>query len=445
MSAFLDWTLADVASATGGTVVGGASTTVVAVGTDSRNVEPGELFVAVRGDRYDGHDFVAAAISAGAAAAMLEVGRSPATPRVEVDDTLVALRDLAVRRRGQIAAPVVAVTGSTGKTSTKDLLAGALPAAWASPRSFNNEVGVPLTVLGTPLDAGHVVVEVGSRGAGNITWLMPAVRPDVAVITNLGVVHLETFGTPEALADAKWELVEGLGGDGVAVLPHDEPRLRRSHNGSTLTFGMGPGPDVAVEDLRLDPWGAPSFVLATPQGRLPVTLRLTGAHQARNAAAAAAAALACGVDPARIVRGLGEAVAAPWRMEIHRGAVTVVNDAYNANPDSMAAALDTVAGLAGRHVAVLGRMAELGDVEAAEHRRIGAMAAQAGYAAVIVVGDDPGFADGAGRIARSVPDQASALRVLAGFLREGDVVLVKASRAVGLEGLACELVKEHGS
>lgn len=445
MSAVLDWTLADVASATGGTLVGVASTPVVAVGTDSRNVAPGELFVAVRGVRFDGHDFAAAAMAAGAAAALVEVGGAAVSPRVEVDDTSVALRDLAVRRRAQLAAPVVAVTGSTGKTSTKDLLASALPAAWASPRSYNNEVGVPLTVLGTPPDARHVVVEVGSRGTGDITWLMPAVRPDVAVITNLGVVHLETFGTHEALADAKWELVEGLGHDGVAVLPHDEPRLRRSHKGSTLTFGMGPGADVAIEDLRLDPWGAPSFVLATPQGRLTVALRLTGAHQARNAAAAAAAALACGVDPEWIARGLGEAVGAPWRMEIHRGAVTVVNDAYNANPDSVAAALDTVAGLAGRHVAVLGRMAELGDAEVAEHRRIGAMAAQAGYAAVIVVGDDPGFAEGAGRIARSVPDQASALQVLAGFLRDGDVVLVKASRAVGLEGLAGELVREHGS
>jgi len=439
----LRWTLAAVAEATRGRVVGDPSVEVMSVGTDSRRIVAGELFVAIRGESFDGHGFAVNAVESGAAAAVVEPGGgSEVTPRVEVADTSTALRDLAAKRRGELTMPVVAVTGSSGKTSTKDLLAAALPGARASLRSFNNEVGVPLTVLSTPDDAPYLVVEVGSRGKGHIAWLIPAIRPDVAIITNLGVVHLETFGTEAAVADAKFELVEGLNHRGTAVLPDNEPRLRRPHPGRTVTFGWSQAADVRVSGVRLDDAARPTFSLVTGDATVELTLPLAGAHQALNAAAAVAAARAVGVDLETAASGLAGAKGSPWRMEIHRGAVTVVNDAYNANPDSVEAALRTVAELPGRHVAVLGHMAELGAVEEAEHVRIGRLADELGFAAVVVVGDDPGIARGAGRIARGVPDTMTAARVVRAFLREGDVVLVKASRSVGLEGLALELVEE---
>jgi UDP-N-acetylmuramoyl-tripeptide--D-alanyl-D-alanine ligase len=402
--------------------------------------------VAVAGESFDGHKFAGDALDSGAVAVVVDAASgTDVAPRIVVADTLAALRDLAAKRRAELTAPVVAITGSSGKTSTKDLLAAALPGAWASPRSFNNEVGVPLTVLQTPDDCRYLVVEVGSRGVGHIDWLMPAVRPDVAVITNLGVVHLETFGTEARLADAKWELAAGLAPGGTAVLPAGEPRLARPHDGPTVTFGEEPTADVRFADLILDDAGRPSFTLHTPQGTQSIHLEMAGRHQAANAAAAAAAGLALGLDLDTLADGLARAAGSPWRMEVHHGRLTIVNDAYNANPDSVEAALRTVAELPGRHVAVLGRMAELGPVEADEHVRIGRLAADLGYAAVVIVGDDPGLATGSGRLARPVPDVDTAHGVLRDYLRDGDVVLVKASRAVGLEALALGLIEEYAT
>ncbi len=445
----LGWSLQQVADATGGTVHAAdpAAPLVASVGTDSRASGPGELFVAIAGESFDGHDFAAAAIAAGAVAAVVrrDAGWPAAMPRIEVDDTAEALRDLAARHRRAMAIPVVAVTGSTGKTSTKDLLAAALPGAHASPRSYNNEVGVPLTVLGTPDTARHLVLEVGSRGRGHIAWLGPAVAPDVAVVTNLGVVHLETFGTTDDLADAKFELVELLGPAGTAVLPAAEPRLHRPPRGATDTGGTGPDADVAVSRLDLDAGARPSFHLDTPVGSVDVTLPVPGAHQALNAAAATAAGVVLGVPLADLAAGLERVQPSPWRMEIHQGRFTVVNDAYNANPDSVLAALEAVAAMPGRSIAVLGRMAELGPVEAEEHRRMGAEARRLGFATVVVVGDDPGIAAGAGDIALPAADPVSARRLVGERAGPGDVVLVKASRAVGLEKLAAALAEDAAS
>lgn len=387
----LAWTLADVAAATGGTLDGDPAAPVTTIGIDSREVQPGQVFVAVSGERFDGHDFVAEALESGAVGAIVSGSQRPGwTTTVRVSDTQAALRDLAAARRRELDIPVIAVTGSTGKTSTKDLLAAALDRSWASPRSFNNEFGVPLTVLATPDSSRYLVVEVGSRGLGHIAWLMPAVRPDVAIITNLGVVHLETFGTVEQLAAAKWELVEALGDGGIAVVPSDDSRLHRSHRGRTVTFGQSPRADVSVRDVVVDDAGRPRFTLVTRAGERPVRLAMAGRHQTLNAAAAVAAGLAVGADLDAMVAGLKTASGSPWRMEVHEGPITVVNDAYNANPDSVAAALRTVAELPGRHIAVLGRMAELGSVSEEEHLRIGALTERLGYAGLIVVGEDPG-------------------------------------------------------
>ncbi len=415
---------------------------ITGVTTDSRNVRQGDLFVAVSGENFDGNEFARSAIESGAAAAVTSDPGVVGIPRIVVADTLVTLRDLASLRRDELDVPVIAITGSTGKTSTKDLLAGALPGAWASPRSFNNEIGVPLTVLGTPENASYLVAEVGSRGRGHIEFLIPAVRPDVAVVTNLGVVHLETFGTTDGLADAKFELVEALRESGTAVLPTGEPRLRRPHKGETVLFGTETTSDVRVSDITVDDGGHAGFLLESPDGTARLKLRVAGAHQALNAAAAAAAGLAVGVDFQTVVGGITQATGSAWRMEIHCGRYTVVNDAYNANPDSMEAAMTTVAGMPGRHIAVLGTMAELGHLEAGEHARIGRLAADLGFIAVITVGDEPGIAAAAGPIGRNVPDKDTARRVVRGLADDGDVVLVKASRAIGLETLALQLAEE---
>jgi UDP-N-acetylmuramoyl-tripeptide--D-alanyl-D-alanine ligase len=415
---------------------------VSAVTTDSRSVQPGDLFVAVVGENFDGNQFIGAALEGGASAVVTSDSTADAIPRIVVADTQVALRDIAAIRRAELDVPVVAITGSTGKTSTKDLLAAALPKAWASPRSFNNEIGVPITILDTPDDARYLIAEVGSRGRGHISFLMPAVRPDVAVITNLGVVHLETFGTTDELADSKYELVEALDNHGTAVVPADDPRLHRSHRGATVTFGVGHEADIGVSAIALDDDGYPSFRITAHGETAAIRLQVAGAHQALNAAAAVGAGLAVGVDLATLAEGLEAAKGSQWRMEIHRGRFTVVNDAYNANPDSMEAAMRTVAAMPGRHVAILGTMAELGPLEKSEHQRIGRLADELGFAAVVTVGDEPGIAASAGSIGRNVADVAAAREVVSRFVRDGDVVLVKASRAVGLESLAIELAAE---
>ena len=439
----LDWTLATVAAATGGIIDGEPTMPVCTISTDSRNVVPGGVFVALRGANHDGHDHAADAVGVGAVAALVERGTHPnLVPRIDVEDTSVALRDLAAHRRGELDLPVVAVTGSTGKTSTKDLLAAAIPGAWASPRSYNNEVGVPLTVLSAQNDADALVIEVGSRGLGHIRWLMPAILPSVGVITNLGLVHLETFGSRDAIADGKWELIEGLSAGGTAVLPDDESRLLRPHPGPTVTFGTTRDASVRVTDLTTDDQGRPSFTLQTEGRAYSVTLRMSGSHNAVNAAAAFAASTAIGVDPEHAIEGMAAAVGSAWRMEIRTGRYTVVNDSYNANPTSMAAALRTVASMPGHCYAVLGEMAELGDMTVAEHQRLGRLATDLGIENVVTVGPDHGLAASAGGI--NIADAAEALDWVRGRVRDGDIVLVKASRSVGLEQLADQLAEEAG-
>jgi UDP-N-acetylmuramoyl-tripeptide--D-alanyl-D-alanine ligase len=436
----ISWDLDTVAAATGGRPSG--RSTVTSVTTDSRAVQLGALFVALRGDRWDGHDFIAEAVARGAEAVVAERDRLPGgVIGVEVADTLAALAALAAHHRSELSIPVVAITGSSGKTSTKDLVvAGLGPGAHGAPRSFNNEVGVPLTVLGTPANATALVVEVGSRGVGHIAALADAIRPDVAVITGVGNAHLELFGDLATIARAKWELVEALEDGGVAVLPVDDHRLAdRTAPGPVITFG--PGGDVSIGDVALDAAGRPSFRLEAAGETIAMEMATSGMHQARNAAAAMAACLAVGLSAAEIAPRIASATLSPWRMEVHEGPVTIVNDAYNANPDSMDAALRTVAAMPGRHLAVLGRMHELGEIERSAHLAAGATAAELGFEAVVVVGDDPGIAEGAGSIASPVATPTDAVAAVQDIARDGDVVLVKASRAEGLEAVAAALVE----
>lgn len=437
----MNWNLTLVAEVTGGRLVG-PDATITGFSTDSRITPAGALFVALRGEHFDGHQFVDAARAAGAAAVLVEAAAGVTSePRVEVVDARAALLDLAVAHRATLAVPVIAVTGSAGKTSTKDLAAAALgPAAWASPQSFNNEIGVPLTILATPPSAAAVVVEVGSRSRGDIRHLLPAVRPDVAIITNIGLAHYATFAG--SVVDAKWELAEGLEG-GTAVVPFDDTRLHRP-GPARVTFGTDPGADVAALDVRLDSGGRPAFRLRAGDEEVEVKLRVAGEHQALNAAAAAAAALAVGRSLPEVAAGLEATTGSAWRMEVHRGRFTVVNDAYNSNPEAAESALRSAAAMGSPLVAVLGKMEELGGVEAEAHRRVGSLAARLGFD-VIVVGEDPGLATGAGDRAHRVGSVEEARGLASKLAGDGGVVLVKASRAVGLERLALALAEEATS
>ncbi|HEX2047071.1 MAG TPA: UDP-N-acetylmuramoyl-tripeptide--D-alanyl-D-alanine ligase, partial [Acidimicrobiales bacterium] len=385
----------DVAAATGGRLLG-AEVEVAGAAIDSRLVQGGELFVAVRGER-DGHDFVGAAFEAGASATLVsvDVGREPA---ILVPDTASALTALASAARDRLPAKVVGITGSVGKTSTKDLLSAALARRWrvsASPKSFNNELGVPLTVLNAPDDTEALVVEMGARGKGHVAALCAVARPLVGVVTTVGISHAEFFGTVEDIVQAKGELVEALPADGTAVLNAEVPPVAGMATRTAarvLTFGLDEG-DVRAGGVTLDDDLRPSFRLRSPWGDADVRLAVRGQHQVANALAAAAAALACDTPLEDVATGLGQAQLSPWRMQLERApsGALVLNDAYNANPLSAEAALRALAELpGGRRTALLGIMAELGDVGPAEHARIGALAAELGIRLIAVAAPDYG-------------------------------------------------------
>jgi UDP-N-acetylmuramoyl-tripeptide--D-alanyl-D-alanine ligase len=454
-------TLAEVAELTGGELTGPAHDVVTgAVTLDSRTVAAGDLFVAVAGERVDGHAFLPAAAAAGAVAA-ITTRSDAALPCVVVDDPVAALGRLAAGVHARLVAgglQTLAITGSSGKTSTKDLLGQVLAAAGPTvspPGSYNNDIGLPLTVLSADERTRFLVLEMGSRGPGHIARLCRVARPRVGVVLNVGSAHLGEFGSPEGIAAAKGELVEALPEDGTAVLNADDPRvlaMSARTRARVLTTGRGADAAVRAVDVSLDDAARARFTLVAATEVHPVALQVVGEHQVANALSAAGAALAAGMAPAAVAAALSAAgPRSRWRMEVSRrdDGVTVVNDAYNANPESMRAALAALAGLSGtRRIAVLGAMGELGPDGAAEHERLGRDAAAAGVDLVVAVGPDAvGIADGAAAAGRRageesvhVLDRAAARELLSEVLRPGDVVLVKASRSYGLELLAADLL-----
>jgi UDP-N-acetylmuramoyl-tripeptide--D-alanyl-D-alanine ligase len=431
----------DVAAATGGRLVG-PDTTIDGASIDSRSVGPEQLFVPIVADR-DGHDFIGKAREAGVATYLTSRGAQDGVggTAIEVPDTALALADLGRAARGRLAGPVVGVTGSVGKTSTKDLLAAVLSTSYvtaANERSFNNELGLPLTLLGARDDTEAVVVEMGARGIGHIALLCDIAHPTVGIVTRVEGVHLELFGDIESVARAKGELIEALPNDGLAVLNNDHPLVvamadRTAAN--VLRYGFTPDADVYAEAITLDDELRGSFTLHTPWGRASVTLAARGEHQVSNALAAVAAAGGIGVSVDKIAEGLGQAAISGLRMELTRteGGVLILNDAYNANPTSMTAALDSLATLAAsRRIAVLGVMAELGASAPAEHLAITERARSLGVEVIAV--DAPDYGPDAQHVA-TVEQAAAALSDLA----SGDAVLVKGSRVAALERVAAAL------
>jgi UDP-N-acetylmuramoyl-tripeptide--D-alanyl-D-alanine ligase len=427
------------ADATGGTRVG---EDVVAEGAaiDSRAVARGEVFVPVVAER-DGHDFVADALARGAAAYL--TARSPVGgTAVVVADTATALLDLGRAARRRLPDRVVGVTGSVGKTSVKDLLAAALRSRLrtsASVGSFNNELGVPLTLLNADEGVEAVVVEMGARGPGHVALLCDVAAPTVAVVTRVAAAHTEVMGDLDRIAESKGELVEALPRTGTAVLNAADPRVAAMASRTKATVvRFGAGGDVVADGVELDDELRPSFRLRSPQGDVDVRLAVAGAHQVDNALAAAAAALACGVGPEDVAAGLARARLSPLRMALGRATsgLAVIDDSYNANPASMAAALRALAALpARRRFAFVGTMAELGERAAADHREVAALAAELGVQVVAVA--EPAYG------VEVVPDvEAATARATELELGEGDAVLVKASRVARLERLADALL--HG-
>lgn len=462
----IELTLAEVAEIVDGTLQHADPATLVSgsVEFDSRKVAPGGLFLAIPGERVDGHDFTRAAADAGAVASI--VSRDVDGPSIVVADGFAALADLAsavVRRLSQLT--VVGVTGSSGKTSTKDLLdqlLRRLGPTVAPPGSFNNELGHPYTVLRATPDTRYLVLETSARGIGHIRFLTEIAPPHIGVVLNVGSAHLGEFGSRDAIAAAKGELVEALPADGVAVLNADDALVAAMAERTAariVRVGESEAADVRATDLRLDELSRASFVLRTPAGSADVRLNLAGRHHVGNALAAAAVAIECGMAPADVAVALGAATpVSRWRMELAERAdgVLVINDAYNANPESMRAALDTLAAVAasrqrsgGRSFAVLGHMAELGATAPAEHEELGRLTARLGVDRLIAVGETARPIERAaalegswGGAASWVPDVDEAVALLRTELRPGDVVLVKASRAASLERVALAIADD---
>lgn len=441
--------LGEIAEVVGGTVVGDRTVTVTAPAVlDGRQAEPGGLFVAFAGEHVDGHDFAGQAGQAGAVAVL--GSRPTPLPTVVVGDAQAALQNLAahVVTRLRPGLSVVGITGSQGKTSTKDLTAAVLSstaAIIATAGNLNNALGVPITALRAETSTRFLVLEMGARHIGDIARLTSVAAPDLAVVLNVGKAHLGEFGSREAIAKAKGELLQGLAHGGTAVLGADDPRvvaMRSLTEGPVTTFGRAEDADVRVLDLTLDRLGRPSFTLRTAGASARVALPLVGAHQALNAAAAVAAALAAGVPIDAAAAALTTASLSGQRLELRALAngATLLDDSYNSSPGSVRSSLDALASVGGRrHIAVLGEILELGDQSEAEHRAAGEYAATRADIVIAVGENVRPLATGAGERAVAVVDNASAVDWLRHHLVAGDVVLVKASRGAHLDEVAAAL------
>ncbi|MFI9560308.1 UDP-N-acetylmuramoyl-tripeptide--D-alanyl-D-alanine ligase [Nonomuraea endophytica] len=420
---------------------------------DSREVVPGGLFVATAGAHVDGHDYAAAAIAAGAVAVL--ASRPVGVPALVVEDVQLAIGLLAKHVLEHISPAVIGLTGSVGKTTTKDLLAQVLErhaATVATDRSFNNELGLPLTVLRADATTRYLVLEMGAGRKGDLTYLTGLAPPQVGLVLNVGTAHVERLGTgPADIAEAKGELVEALPADGFALLNADDRYVMSMAvrtKAQIMLYGRPPEAHVRAENVRMADRARAAFTLVTPSGRAPVELDLIGEHQVSNALAAAAVATALGLGAAEIAAGLNAARRrSAGRLEIveRPDGITVVNDAYNASPESMRAGLRAVKALAGarRTVAVLGAMGQQADASRARHAEIGRLVAELRYDVLIAVGagDPLAMAEAAessdqGVAVHTADDVADALRLATALLEPGDVVFVKASSEIGLGALA---------
>ena len=451
------WTARQLADIVRGELHADPELAVTGITTDGRSANAGDAFVAIVGEQFDGADFAAQATDHGAVLTIAQ--RLVDVPCIVVHDAQLALGRIARAHLDTLPETrVVAITGSSGKTSTKDLVAQVL--AHAAPTvapqgSFNNEIGLPRTVLTATAETRFLVLEMGMRGLGHIAHLCEIAPPDVATVLNIGTAHIGVVGSRDGIAQAKSEILRALKPDGVAVINRDDQYadyLRQQTVARRIEFGIGSA-DVSAEDLELDDLARARFALRIGTNTARVALRMIGEHHVHNALAAAAIAHACGMDVAAIADALNAATPqSRWRMEYHElpNGVIVINDAYNANPESMRSALRALAAM-GRHRrtwAVLGEMRELGDTAVDEHDAIGRLAVRLDISHLVAIGDmgklmQMGAAhEGSwGDEAAYVPTAEDAIAYVSARWEPGDVVLVKASRSIGLERVAQALIE----
>jgi len=447
--------LAQFAADCGGTLQG-EDREFTAVSTDTRSVAHGELFVALRGPRFDGAAFAAQAQAAGAVAAVVEAsaaasiganaaGGAGAFPLILVADTQVALQQAAQAWRRRFAIPVIGVAGSNGKTTCKEMLAAILSQAGpvlATRGNLNNHIGVPLTLLRLDASHRHAVIEMGANRAGDVAELMRFAEPGIGIVTNAGAEHLEGFGSLEGVARAEGETFAGLAADGVAIVNADDefaPLWRSMTRARIISFGLGAGADFRAVDVETSVGRdgfLTRFAMMSPRGRTPIELRLAGMHNVANALGAAAAAVTAGATPDQVAAGLASMRAVPGRLQFRtaRSGAWVIDDSYNANPSSMRAGIDVLAGLDGRRWLVIGDMAELGDFAENAHAEIGRYARERGVERLFATGKLAGIAvENFGGGARWFPDGESLSRTLDAELTDAVRVLVKGSRMNRLE------------
>jgi UDP-N-acetylmuramoyl-tripeptide--D-alanyl-D-alanine ligase len=459
--------VSEIATACGGKITyGDPDMIVTSVSTDSRKMLDGELFIPLVGDEFDGHDFIGSAVQKGATGWL--TSKSPDSlkykPRleidkyivIEVDDTLKAYQDLAAAVRNRFTAKVIAITGSTGKTSTKDMMSVILSKTMktsASPKNYNNEVGVPYTILNAPVDVQALILEMAMRGKGQIKELAEIGKPDIGVITNIGVTHFELLGSEDRIVEAKAELVDAMDSKGVCVTNKDDEQaymIGKKARGRVVTYGLGESCDVRATGLRVEEAGTASFDIISQldgaTGKIRISLNIPGRYNVYNALAAAAVALLLGLSFDIIKKGLESASVSALRMEVIRtdDNFTIINDTYNASPASMRAALETLRDMAGgsRSIAVLGDMFELGGISKRCHIDVGRYVADLKIDKLMTIGERArDIAEGAR--GEGMPDEDIAMfasieeagNAARNILRNGDHVLVKGSRAMGLERL----------
>ena len=427
--------------------------------TDSRSIPAGALFIALRGDRFDGHDYLGQIAEQGAAAAMVAEDYRGNVPRglplLRVGDTLLGLQQLAAGYRASLPMRVIGITGSNGKTSTKDFLASALSPAFRvlkTAGNFNNHIGLPLTLLRAEHSHEIAVLEMGLSHPGDISRLSAIAKPDAAILTHIGMAHIEFMRTREAIALEKGMLAEAVPPSGAVILcSHDDftDSIAGRSRAPVIRAGIGAG-DVRAEDVAFALAGSRCTVIAGDE-KAVLRLPVPGRHMVSNALLAIAAARHFGVPLADACAALGDTPITGGRLQLRQiGGLIVLDDTYNANPDSMTAALRTLAGspVAGRRIAVLGRMAELGELAGESHALVGAEAARCGIDFLIVVGDETASAERAARAAglrntRLVVDAEAAVECLRGFYKPGDVLLVKGSRSAHMERVI-ELLENAG-
>lgn len=440
--------LARLADWTGGSLHG-ADVRCIGVSTDSRSVTPGQLFIALPGERVDGHDFVAPAQAAGAAAALVARSLPLELPQLVVGDTVAALSRIARQWLKENGASRIGITGSNGKTTVKTLTAAVLAQAgrtYANPGNRNNEIGLPLAALEVGPEHAFAVFEMGAGKPGDIEWLCSIAPPQIGLVNNVAPAHLERLGTVEGVAQTKAAVYRALPASGVAVIPAEEafaPLFRNSAaHCRRVEFGLDGAVEVRASAIQMDLSGSRFSLHLGGGSARPVTLPLSGRHNVRNALAAAAIGHAAGLDAAQIVHGLetAPAVAGRLRREVHPAGWTLLDDSYNANPGSFRAGLEALALAPGPRWVAMGQMAELGPAAATLHAELGALALKLGIGRLYAVGElSRHTVAAAGAIGRHFPDQTSLIAALAGELERDVTLLVKGSRSAAMDQVVAAL------